>query len=191
MATASAQPVPPGAVFDGPVINIRAPQSQGWVVLQNNATGMAFARSAAGINASEVAVVKLFPLGATPTPEALVALIKAGVEADTSKRRFDVLDAKFEYTERRGYPCVEASTLTIDKVPTGLFSHKEMILEIRALYCRHPERPDQGFSAGYSHRGQWPDTDLSSNAQSFIEGVQVPARQPPEPSSQPTNPGGG
>ena len=47
------------------------------------------------------------------------------------------------------------------------------MLEIDALYCRHPNRLETGFSAIFSHLGQQVDPKLSAEAEAFIQGVRV------------------
>jgi hypothetical protein len=82
--------------------------------------------------------------------------------------------------------------LVIDKnASTGLFSRTELQMETRALYCRHPKRKETGFAAIFSRRGKSLDPELDGKSQSFIDGVQVPDHELPNPSLQPTASGSG
>jgi hypothetical protein len=150
---------------------------------------MAFASKGAMPEDSYVAAVNFFPLESATNPDAFVALIKRGVDEDTSRHRFELVDIKYEYTDQRGYPCVRMNSLVNDKnAATGLFSRRELKLETRSLYCRHPQKQDNGFSVVFSHRGETLDPELDGKAQMFIDGVQVPGHE--RPNLQPTASGG-
>jgi hypothetical protein len=189
--SASAQEVSPGQMYSGPIINVRAPQSVGWRLIQASSAGMAFASKGRSADESYVAHVSFFPIGNSSSPEEFVALIRRAVDQDTSKQRFEPIDIKYEYTDQRGYPCVRLNSLVNDKkAGSGLFSRKELKMETRSLYCRHPKMQENGFAAIFSHRGEAVDSDLDAKAQSFIEGVQVPGHEPPYRSLQPPTTGG-
>jgi hypothetical protein len=53
--------------------------------------------------------------------------------------------------------------------------HSHLLLQAKSLYCQHPKNPYNGFAIIYSHRGQSLYPNLDAEAQSFIDGVQVPA----------------
>jgi hypothetical protein len=64
------------------------------------------------------------------------------------------------------------------QVQTSATTSEPLLLEMYSLYCRHPVRTSSGFSANYSYRGHSRYASLESEAQSYINGIQVP---PPNP----------
>jgi len=167
----------PGQLYLGPVINVRAPESEGWKLISSSANGMAFGKRGTSANETYIAQVSFFPLPPTPNREDFVAMIKLAIERDSSAERFKTIKADYDYTDERGYPCVRFNALTEDtKAKTSLFRREILTLQVNSLYCRHPRKPESGFAAVFSHRGASIDEALDSEAQSFIEGVQVPAQ---------------
>ena len=164
-----APPVTPGQSFSGSYLNIEAPNSEGWHLMQNSAAGIAF--STGDPTDSVVANVARFGLPPTATPDDFVAYIRAGVEKDTDPARFEIMRSDFTYTNVRGYPCVRFDGLSQDKKPHG--SSTPLLLELVSLYCRHPVRQDSGFMASYSHRGKEHRPTFESEAERFFQGVQV------------------
>lgn len=175
------QPVPPGKMFRGDVLNIRAPNSEGWGLDQSSPGLWSFGRDGAKSGESYVASVLAFDLIETTSTEDFLALIKQGIEGDTSSDRFAVSDAIYDYTDARGYPCVKYQATTEDKkARTSFFARVRQKLQIYSLYCRHPTRPGLGFAISFSHRGADPDPEFEKQAQDFISGVDVPPRTAPE-----------
>lgn len=169
--------VPPGNLYAGGYINVRSPSSQGWRLLESSASGMAFAKTGNAADESFAAQVSMFGLPQTRTPEEFEALIKAGIEKGTDSSRFKVRHVAYEYSRERGYPCVRYRSVAEDTSPqTSQDTKRSLLLELEALYCRHPVHPETGFAASYSHRGDRLYPNLRSEAQEFIEGVQVPAK---------------
>lgn len=174
---ADADIVVPRQLFPGGLLNVRAPNAEGWEMVSSTDAGMAFAHRGAYVNESYVAQVSLFALPATRNPDEFVALIKRGVENDTPAERFNTLESSYEYTEQRGYPCVRFKGLTEDnKAKTSFFRTDSLKLQVYSLYCRHPRRQEVGFSIGFSHRGTYLDGELDAQAEEFIRGVQVPGQ---------------
>lgn len=164
----------PGQLFKGTYLDVRAPMSGMWEPLRATDSGMAFARDGEAVDSTFVAQVATFRLQPTGTPAEFEALIRAFVERDTDPGRFSVQQASYRYSDERGYPCVSYRTEMQDRAAPK--SRYPLLLEIDALYCRHPVRQDVGFAAIYSHRGPTPYGPLRSEAASFIAGVQVPDR---------------
>jgi hypothetical protein len=163
----------PGQLFAGPLINIRAPASPGWALLESGPKGLVFAREGASPGQSYVAQVLAFAVPSFGTPDEFLAMVKAGAEKDTSPQRFKNVSADFQLTTERAYPCVRARSSSEDTqahIPRGTAM---LPLHIRSLYCQHPVKRELGFQIGYSQRGGPPDPDLDAQAQSFIDGVQV------------------
>lgn len=167
--------VAPGELFAGGYINVRAPTTPGWQIMQSSGSGMAFAKEGQALqNESFVAQVSMFNLVATSTPAEFQALIKTSIEQDTDPSRFTVQKASYELSNERSYPCVRYSSVTEDNAAPKAKS--PLLLQVDALYCRHPVRTDTGFAVTYSHRGAILYANLRSEAEGFIQGVQVPEK---------------
>ncbi|MFA5243651.1 MAG: hypothetical protein WC029_14675 [Sulfuricella sp.] len=174
---ASADIVVPRQLFPGGLLNVRAPNAEGWEIVSSSEAGMAFAHRGAYTNENYVAQVSLFALPETKNPDEFVALIKRGVENDTPAERFKSLESGYEYTGQRGYPCVRFKGVTVDtKAKTSSFGQESLKLQVYSLYCRHPRHQEVGFSIGFLHRGTLLDAGLGALAEEFIQGVQVPRK---------------
>ena len=168
-------PVAAGHLYAGSYINVRAPNSEGWYLVNSSPAGMEFARSGIGENDTFGAQLLMFSLAETKNKEELVALIKKGMEVDTDSSRFEVISSEYSYSGTRGYPCVNVeSTVNDTKAKVKGNKQTELLLQSVSLYCRHPVRTDTGFSATYSHRGTTLYKQLHDEAIVFIEGIQVP-----------------
>jgi hypothetical protein len=167
-------PVPAGCLYKGDYINIRVPNSDGWHLVSSSPDGMQFARSGSEPNESFAAQVLIFPLEESQTEDEFLSFIKQGFEADTDPKRFDVIKAEFRSIDKRSYPCVQANSIMRDKEAQTSPTHKEtLLLQAKSLYCRHPVLKN-GVCITYSHRGTSLHPDFDSEAQDFINGVQVP-----------------
>lgn len=166
--------VSPGQMFAGGYINVTAPTSDGWQLIQSSGSGMAFAKSGRAANESFGAQVLMFNLAPTNTPQEFEALIKTSAEKDTDPTRFDTQQMSFKYSTERNYPCVRYHSVVQDKAPRGL--KVSLLLESDGLYCRHPVQRETGFAVIYSHRGGSLYANLRSEAENFIQGVQVPSK---------------
>lgn len=169
-----AEPVSPGQLFAGSYINIKAPSSDGWYLAQSSPSGMGFAKYGQAANESFGAQVLRFNPAPTTTPEEFESLIKTSAEKDTDPNRFNVQQMSFKYSSERSYPCVRYHSVVQDKTPKGLKG--PLLLESDGLYCRHPVRQDLSFAIIYSHRGESLHANLRSEAESFIQGVQIPSK---------------
>jgi hypothetical protein len=118
------------------------------------------------------ASVNMFPLEPTTSQEAFETLVKEAVAKDTDPNRFDVQQQSLKYSAERTYSCVRYQAVATDRSPKG--SATPLLLEMDGLYCRHPIRQDTGFAALYSYRGPGRYPALRSEAETFIQGVQVP-----------------
>ncbi len=175
LAQAKDKPVVPGQNFVGPILNIRAPNSEGWKLLESSGNAVTFARNGTSSGESFVAAVLRFPLPEHQTIDEFEALVKHGVENDAPPDRFKSIDATFEMSNERGYTCVlYKGTAEDTKARTSLFSKSHLILQVQALYCRPPNMEKAGFAATYSHRGPTKVDDFDAQASEFIEGIQVP-----------------
>ncbi|HET7922958.1 MAG TPA: hypothetical protein VFM15_09415 [Gammaproteobacteria bacterium] len=166
--------VRPDQLFAGSYINVRAPNTDGWKLLQSSDSGMAFAKGGQAANESFGAQVLKFNLAPTKSPQEFEALIKESAERDADPSRFNVQQMSFKYSNERSYPCVRYHSVVQDKAPHGLKG--PLLLESDGLYCRHPVRQKTGFAIIYSHRGEGLYGNLRGEAESFIQGVQVPGK---------------
>lgn len=168
-------PVSAGYQYDGEYINVRVPNSDGWHLISSSPVGMEFARSGAEKVDSFGAQVLMFPLAKTSSEQAFVDLMKKNAEADIDSDRFSIIESDFQYSNDRSYPCVRGESVTQDKkAQTSPNRQESLLLQISALYCRHPVRQDSGFAIIYSYRGKTLYPNLNDEADDFIRGVQVP-----------------
>jgi hypothetical protein len=169
----------PGQLFKGGYVNVRAPNSEGWHLVESSTKGMAFAKLGRAPGETLSAQLSMFDLQPTESPEQFVLLIKAGIDKDTDPKRFNVIESTSDYTSERGYPCVRHHAVLDDKeARTSPTTKEQLLLEARGLYCRHPIRTNAGFAAVYSHRGRGLYPGLADEARDFIQGVQAPSSNP-------------
>ena len=167
-------PVSAGQKFEGGYINITAPSSDGWQLNQSSGSGMTFAKGEPNANESFGAQVLMFNLTPTNTPKEFEALVKKSAEKDTDPSRFNIQQSSFTYSNERTYPCLRYRSVVQDNAPQGLKG--PLLLESDGLYCRHPVRQETGFAVIYSHRGEKLYAGLRVEAESFIQGNQVPSK---------------
>jgi hypothetical protein len=159
-------------MFAGSYINVKAPDSVGWLLSESSYTGITFGKPGPSKGETFVAYVKGINLQPTASPSEFEEVIRAGFRNDTSPERFDLQRESSRYTDERGYPCVRHEALARDKKPRG--SDVPLLLATDSLYCRHPKRQETGFVAVFSFRGKGEYSQLRSEAESFFQGVQVP-----------------
>ena len=173
--TRNTKPIPAGFLYKGDYINIHSPDSDGWQLIQSSPGGMAFAKGGANPGESFGAQLLMFSLAPTKTNDEFVSLIKQGYKSDTDKERFKSIESEFKYSEKRSYPCVEVTNVVEDNnAQTSPTQREVLLLQAKALYCRHPVRQDTGFSISYSHRGKSLYSNLDAEGKGFIDGAQVP-----------------
>lgn len=138
--------------------------------MSESRSGIAFAKG----NRSEsfIAAISVFGLSQTNAPHEFEALIRESVKRDTDPNRFEVEEEKLFYTDERPYACVRYQSVAKDKTPHG--SSSPQVLQMDALYCRHPVQPESGFSVIYSYRGPNKYPLLREEAEIFIQGVRAP-----------------
>ncbi len=168
--------VPPGKVFAGPLLNVSAPNSEGWQQLESSPSGMTFARKGEAPGESFAARVTRFDPPQTDSPEEFENLIVQGAIRDAETERFSTKQFSHQYISTRGYPCVQMKNISEDRLAQiGSNNTTSLILENEHLYCRHPTKKDLGFAITFSHRGKNLYSAFATEAQSFIDGVQVPS----------------
>jgi len=169
------QNVPPGKVYAGKILNIAAPNSEGWQLLKSSPSGMVFARQGKAPGESFVAQVAIFNPPQTDSPEEFEAVIVKGAQRDAETGRFSTSNFTHQFTSARGYPCVQMQNISEDRqAKTGPNKTETLVLQNEHLYCRHPVQKNIGFAITYSHRGKSLHPDFQKEANSFIEGVLVP-----------------
>ena len=167
--------VPAGKLYKGGYINITSPRSDGWGLLESSPGGMAFARASGLPDESLVAAVKMFDLPSTDSAESFERLIVEQATRESQPERFTSNELTRQYTEARGYPCVEIHNVSTDKqAAVSATDTKQLRLENFHLYCRHPVRTETGFLVSYSHRGANQYSGLKDEAAEFWNGVVVP-----------------
>jgi hypothetical protein len=172
-------PVKAGQLFEGPYVDVRAPNSEGWRLGESSPRGMAFAKRGEAAGESVAAQVLMLDLQPTRTPAEFEALIKEALQRDIDPKRFDELESSTAYTDERGYPCLRHRGVFRDKqAVTSPTTTEALLLQISSLYCRHPVRTTTGFAAIYSYRGRGRYAPLEREAADFIQGVQVPPAGP-------------
>jgi hypothetical protein len=166
-------------LYAGKFINVRAPNSEGWVQLASSKQGMVFARRGTSPDESYVARVFVVPLPESTNRDEFIALVKQRNQENTSPERFSSIEVNYGYTEKRGYPCVKTKGVADDtkgRTPSG-----QQVLKLQSypLVCRHPKQQPkglEGFGIEFSHRGLTLDAALDVQAEAFMEGVQVPEK---------------
>lgn len=164
-------PIQPGQPFSSDYVNVKAPDSTGWLLMQASDAGITFGRKGPSETESCIASVSLFVLPPTNTRAEFEDLIRAGVQQDTPPERYNMQRQTLGYTDERGYPCVRYQALASDKHPRG--PDTPLLLALDGLYCRHPKQQDTGFAAIYSFRGKTEHPEIRAEAESFIQGTQV------------------
>ncbi len=173
--TKANKPLSAGFLFKSEYLDFRSPQSQGWYLLKSSSERMEFAKSGVESNESFAAQVFIFSLAATKSQKEFESLIMAGIKNDFNPARFKTLEFKSNYSEARGYPCVNIASVVIDKQAKISATDKaELLLEVYGLYCRHPKQEKSGFSLVYSHRGKSLYPQLEADSNIFINSAQVP-----------------
>jgi hypothetical protein len=173
-----AQYVPPGKVYVGSIINTTAPNSEGWQLLKYDQSGLAFGRRGTALGESFAASVSLFEPPQTDLTEEFESLIVEGAQSDADTERFQTKSFTHQFILARGYPCVQIHNITDDTGARGGPNKTQtLIMQSAHLYCRHPIRKNIGFAITYSHRGKGLHPTFQTEADSFIDGIQVPVTQ--------------
>lgn len=173
--TAFAQAVKPGQLFGYSLLEIRAPDSNGWQISGGGHGTITFGRRGSTSNETFIAHVSEFSLPSTENAAEFLAFVRNNVEKDSAPQRFTPIETKFDYTEERGYQCVRLKSITEDtQAKTGLFSRESLKLQVSSLYCRNPRQSTIGFLASFTHRGPALYANFDSEAESFIRGIVVP-----------------
>jgi len=140
---------------------------------------MIFVRRGASPNESYAARVFAVALPQSQDRDEFVALVKQRNQENTSPERFSSIEVNYEYTDKRGYPCVSIKGVADDTMAKTSSGQQVLKLQTNSLVCRHPGQQGKGFEGfgiEFSHRGSTLDEALDIQAEAFIEGVQVPEK---------------
>ena len=173
---AQADAVSPGQRFPSPLLDVRAPNEDGWEKAGDTQMALVFKKNGTSSGESYIAQAMLFPVPYPQTTDQFIAFIQEAVNSDIKTGRMTVLESKYEYTEQRGYPCVRFTGLTVSAdTSAGVFNRQPVRVQVRSMYCQHPTNKRLGFLAGFTHRGSGTDAALGAKADAFAAGIQVPA----------------
>lgn len=176
-AQSPGQPVKPKTLFPSSILNVYSPDADGWVFGGRGGNGIFFAKRGTEKNETYGAQTVLFELTGEMTNDEFVGFVKNRIATMNPAPRFQEKEASYQYTESRGYPCVNVRTTFDDKAAATPSGNVQLKLQVIALYCRHPDKREIGFFSAYSHRGEKIDEQLETPARSFIDGVNVPPKQ--------------
>lgn len=169
------KPVPAGFLYEGSYINVRAPKSDGWHLVNYSSVGMEFARTGAEQGESFGAQVLMFPIPSANDGNDFLSFIKSGFKQNSDSARYEEIESNIKLSEDRDYSCVSVEFTTKDQhAQTSPTRRESLLLQAESLYCVHPVEQETGFSIMYSHRGKSLYPNLSVEAEEFISGVQVP-----------------
>lgn len=165
-------PVAPETRFELPLLALRSPAGQGWLTIDAGADGRFFMREGEQRHASVAATATFFPLQPGLDRAGFEALIREAIARQAPADRFEPVESSLEYGEDRGYPCMRyAGTVRDTAAQVGGGRTRRLLLDVRALYCRHPHDASRGFSLVYSYRGPERDPALTADAEAFFAGA--------------------
>jgi len=168
--------VPVGKIYPGRYIDIRSPNSNGWLLLKTDNTGMAFGKQISEQSKETFgAQVLIYTLEKTMNKDEFQSHVKDRFTSKMDSERFVMIESDIKYSEQRSYPCVSFTSVVKDKEALTSPEHREiLLLQTKTLTCQHPVRQDTAFSIIYSYRGPSLYSRFDIEAQDFIDGVQVP-----------------
>ena len=173
-AQSPGQPVTPKQQFPNDLLNVYSPDSDGWVVTGAGRNGIALGKRGTEQNETYGAQVIIFEMTQTGSSEEFVGLVKRRIATMNPAPRFQEIGSDYQYTESRGYPCVDVRVSYDDTAAVTAMGKEQLKLKVISLYCRHPIRQELGFFAAYSYRGKAADAQIEEAAKSFIEAINVP-----------------
>jgi len=173
-AQSPGQAVKPKQQFPSGLLNLYAPSSDGWILAGIGGNGIAFAKRGSEASETYGAQVILFEMPPTSNNDEFISFVKNRITMINPAPRFQEIASDFQYTEVRGYPCVDVRIRYDDNAAMTSTGTQQLKLKVMSLHCRHPVRQDLGFFAAYSYRGKAADAPIESDAKSFIEAISVP-----------------
>jgi hypothetical protein len=173
-AQSPGQPVTPMQLFPSSILNIYSPNDKGWVVTSAARNGISFGKKGTENNETYGAQVIFFEKPPVNNDDdGFINFVKKRIATMNPTPRFQELKSSYQYSESRGYPCVDAQISFDDTAAATPTGKEQLKLQVISLYCRHPTQHDVGFFAAYSHRGTTIDDRLDLPARNFIDGISV------------------
>ena len=172
-AQSPGQAVAPRQHFPSTLLNIYSPDAEGWIVTGGGRNGFAFGKRGSESNETYGAQVIIFEMPPTSDSDEFIGFVKKRIATMNPAPRFIETGSDFEYTEARGYPCVNVRISFDDNAAMTPAGREQLKLKVVSLYCRHPLQQDLGFFAAYSYRGNASNAAIESAAKSFIEAIDV------------------
>ena len=177
-AQSQGQSVTPKQFFPSNILNVYSPDDKGWIITGAARNGISFGKKGTETNETYGAQVIFFekPPANNDDDDGFITFVKKRIAAMNPTPRFQELKSSYQYSESRGYPCVDVQITFDDTAAATPTGNEQLKLQVISLYCRHPTQQDLGFFAAYSHRGKAIDDQLATPARNFIEGINVPRK---------------
>ncbi len=176
------KPVASETRFTLPLLELRSPAGEGWMTVDAGEEGRFFMREGEGRYATVAATVTFFPLEPALDRAGFEALIREEVARQAPRDRFEPMASSLIHDETRGHPCIRYTDLVRDTAAqVGDGRTRSLILDVVALYCRHPHDARSGYALVYSHRGPDRDPALAADAEAFFATVKPTIPAPPVP----------
>ncbi|MFZ5636476.1 MAG: hypothetical protein ACOY82_07785 [Pseudomonadota bacterium] len=171
----------PGTIYHGPMLDVAVPDGTGWMTIDNGVQGRLFERRGERRHTTIIASATFFPLEPNLDDAGFEAQVRADIAHQAAEDRFEPVESSVSYDESRGYPCIVYAAVVRDTAAqVGGDRTRDLILEMRALYCRHPHDAALAFALIYSHRGKQRDPAFAAAAEGFFAGAKpTPAITPP------------
>jgi len=160
--------------FEGPLLDIVSPAGKGWVMVDAGTRGKLFMRDGKERHASLIATVTTFPVEAEASVATFDAQVRENVAKEAQGARYQPLSGGDLVPEQHGAAhCLRYSQAVTDlSAQVGRGDTATLVLELHALYCRHPADPALGVAITYSVRApQRTAEETALAAQSFFDGV--------------------
>jgi hypothetical protein len=151
-----------------------APQEKGWLVAAHTPYHVGITKLGKTQDATVAIEMQDFKLSPPQPSEDFVALIKEQQDKTNDPDRFTVQVHDVTSYKLGDAVCARSHSVSVDKTaktPTGDIS--QMLLEVYAVICRHPDQPLMGVNVTYSLRYHEGDRDpqLEQAATAFLDGA--------------------
>jgi hypothetical protein len=162
-----------GFLFEGPLLDIRAPRDKGWSVVDQDKDGLIFMRKGRKRDASFIASVTPFEIAVAADAAGFEAQMRDRLRKDFDENRFERLEESIVANDLASVKCFRYTTAAIDRaaqIDRG--KTRRLALDLHALYCRHPADAALGIAITYSYRSPERDVEKTArDAQAFFDDV--------------------
>jgi len=125
----------------------------GWIVGEDTPNGLILGRKGDLQGESYIIQAALTGLPELESPQAFLEYLDKNRDRDADPSRFNYLQREMEPYARKGEYCARYHAVTEDKAAvTRPGVVEDMVLEIVALICRHPDNSKVSVEVAYSHR---------------------------------------